>query len=50
MEHPATMTHSDIPVARQLAMGISPAMLRISVGLEHPEDLIADLEQALAAI
>ena len=31
-------------------MGITPSMLRISVGLEHPEDLIADLDQALAAI
>ena len=50
MEHPATMTHSDIPAARQAPMGITPAMLRISVGLEHPEDLIADLQQALAAI
>jgi methionine-gamma-lyase len=50
MEHPATMTHSDIPPERQVAMGITPAMLRISVGLEHPEDLIADLGQALAAM
>ena len=50
MEHPATMTHSDIPPARQVTMGITPAMLRISVGLEHPEDLIADLGQALAAM
>jgi methionine-gamma-lyase len=50
MEHPGTMTHSDVPAARQVAMGITPAMLRISVGLEHPEDLIADLRQALAAI
>jgi len=50
MEHPATMTHSDIPPARQVAMGITSAMLRISVGLEHPEDLIADLGQALAVM
>ena len=50
MEHPATMTHSDIPPARQLEMDITPAMLRISVGLEHPDDLIADLTQALAAM
>jgi len=50
MEHPSTMTHSDIPAARQVDMGITPAMLRISVGLEHPEDLIADLAQALASI
>jgi len=50
MEHPATMTHSDIPPARQLEMGITPAMVRISVGLEHPTDIIADLAQALDAI
>jgi methionine-gamma-lyase len=47
IEHPATMTHSDIPPARQAQMGITPAMLRISIGVEHPEDLIADLAQAL---
>jgi methionine-gamma-lyase len=50
MEHPATMTHSDIPPERQAEMGITPAMVRISVGLEHPTDIIADLAQALEAI
>jgi methionine-gamma-lyase len=50
MEHPATMTHSDVPPARQVEMGITPAMLRISVGIEHPDDLIADLRQALSTI
>jgi methionine-gamma-lyase len=50
MEHPATMTHSDIPRERQLEMDITPSLLRISVGLEHPDDLIADLSQALAAM
>jgi len=50
MEHPATMTHSDIPPDRQLEMGITPSMVRISVGLEHPADVIADLAQALDAI
>lgn len=49
-EHPATMTHSDIPPAEQARMGITPAMIRISVGVEHPDDLIADLRQALATI
>jgi methionine-gamma-lyase len=47
-EHPATMTHSDIPPDEQLRMGITPSMIRLSVGIEHPEDLIADLRQALA--
>ena len=50
MEHPATMTHSDIPPERQAEMGITPAMVRISVGLEHPTDIIADLAQALEVV
>ncbi len=50
IEHPATMTHSDIPVDEQARFGITPAMLRLSVGIEHPEDVIADLSQALNAI
>jgi methionine-gamma-lyase len=49
-EHPATMTHSDIPKDAQKRMGITPAMIRVSVGVEHPDDIIADLEQALAAM
>ena len=50
MEHPGTMTHSDVPSPRQMEMGITPAMLRVSIGIEHPDDLIADLNQALEAI
>jgi methionine-gamma-lyase len=46
-EHPGAMTHSDIPKADQLKIGITPSMVRISVGLENPEDLIADVAQAL---
>ncbi|HEU4565086.1 MAG TPA: cystathionine gamma-synthase family protein [Gemmatimonadaceae bacterium] len=46
-EHPGTMTHSDIPPDDQVAMGITPGMVRLSIGVEHPEDLIADLRQAL---
>ncbi|MDT8368920.1 MAG: cystathionine gamma-synthase family protein [Longimicrobiales bacterium] len=49
-EHPASMTHSDVPPAAQLEMGITPAMVRISVGVEHPDDIVADLEQALAHV
>ncbi len=48
IEHPATMTHADIPAESQRKIGITPAMIRLSVGIEHPADLIADLEQALA--
>ncbi len=50
IEHPATMTHADVPPDEQRQIGISPAMVRLSVGIEHPDDLIADLEQALAAV
>lgn len=50
MEHPASMTHADIPKDEQEAMGITPGLVRISVGIEHPEDVIADLRQALEAI
>ncbi len=49
-EHPATMTHADIPAADQALLGITPALVRISVGVEHYEDLRADLGQALDAI
>lgn len=49
IEHPATMTHSDIAPADQVEIGITAGMIRLAVGIEHPEDLIADLEQALAA-
>jgi methionine-gamma-lyase len=50
IEHPATMTHADVPVDEQRQIGITPSLVRLSVGIEHPEDLIADLDQALACI
>lgn len=46
-EHPGAMTHSDIPLDDQQKIGITPAMCRISVGLEDPGDLMADVSQAL---
>ncbi len=49
-EHPGTMTHADIPPEDQKRMGITPGMVRLSVGVEHYEDILADLEQALAAV
>jgi methionine-gamma-lyase len=49
-EHPGTMTHSDMPPEYRERIGITPAMLRLSVGVEHPEDVIADLKQALEKI
>jgi len=49
-EHPGTMTHSDVPKELQEKIGITPGLVRLSVGIEHPEDIIADLDQALAAL
>jgi methionine-gamma-lyase len=46
-QHPATMTHADIPPESQRAMGITASMIRLSVGVEDSDDLVADLEQAL---
>jgi len=46
-EHPATMTHADVPPEDKERMGVSEAMIRLSIGIENPDDLIADLEQAL---
>jgi cystathionine beta-lyase/cystathionine gamma-synthase len=48
IEHPASMTHAAIPVREQLAAGIHPGGIRLSLGLEDPRDVIADLEEALA--
>jgi cystathionine beta-lyase/cystathionine gamma-synthase len=45
--HPATMTHGDVPKDERLARGLTDGLVRISVGIEDVEDIIADLEQAL---
>ncbi len=50
VEHPATMTHSDVDPEERQEMGITDKMVRLSIGVEHYDDLIADLEQALAAV
>jgi cystathionine beta-lyase/cystathionine gamma-synthase len=44
--HPATMTHADVPAEARRAAGITDGLIRLSVGLEDPEHLIADLDQA----
>ncbi len=49
-EHPATMTHSDIPPERQREIGITEGLVRLSVGIEDPLDLLADVEQALTRL
>lgn len=48
VEQPWTMSHASISEAARRAAGISPGTLRFSIGIEHPDDLIADLERALA--
>jgi cystathionine beta-lyase/cystathionine gamma-synthase len=45
--HPAMMTHASVPAERRARMGISDGLLRLSCGVEDPDDLIEDLEQAL---
>jgi len=49
IEHPATMTHISVPEDVRVAMGITGNLIRVSVGIEHVDDLIADLDVALAA-
>jgi O-acetylhomoserine (thiol)-lyase len=47
--HPASTTHSQLTEAEQLATGVTPGYVRLSVGLEHIDDILADLSQALTA-
>jgi len=49
-EHPATMTHTDIPEDEKARAGITESLIRLSVGVERAEDLIDDLNRALEAI
>jgi len=49
-EHPALMTHASIPVENRKALGISDSLVRLSVGIEHVDDLWRDLETALRAV
>ncbi len=48
IEHPAIMTHASVPPAQRAELGIADNLVRLSVGIEDAEDIIADLEQALA--
>ncbi|HEY0622627.1 trans-sulfuration enzyme family protein [Sphingomonas sp.] len=50
MTHPASTTHSGVAEDQRLLMGVGEGMLRLNVGLEDPEDLIADLDQALGSV
>jgi len=48
--HPAAMTHLSVPPERRAAMGIADNLVRISIGIEDPDDLVADFQQALEAV
>jgi len=48
--HNATTTHSQLTGDELVAAGVAPEMVRLSLGIEHPDDLIADIEQALARV
>jgi O-succinylhomoserine sulfhydrylase len=48
--HPATTTHQRLPDEQKARLGITPGMVRLSVGLEDPDDLLADIDAALALI
>ena len=47
--HPASTTHSQLTEAEQLATGVTPGYVRLSIGIEHIDDIIGDLSQALDA-
>ncbi|HQY10746.1 MAG: cystathionine gamma-synthase family protein [Ferruginibacter sp.] len=49
-EHPFSMTHADEPAEEKNRLGLTDKMVRLSVGIENPEDIIWDIEQALAAV
>ena len=49
-EHPSTMTHSDIPVEEQKELYITEKMVRLSIGVENPVDIITDIEQAFEQV
>jgi O-acetylhomoserine (thiol)-lyase len=48
--HPASTTHSQLSAEEQAATGVTPGYVRLSVGIEHIDDILADLDQALAAV
>jgi methionine-gamma-lyase len=50
VSHPASTTHSGVPAEVRAAAGVTDGLIRFSIGIEHPDDLIADLRQALAVL
>jgi len=47
VDHPAIMTHASVPASAREALGITDSLIRLSVGVEDVDDLIADLDAAL---
>jgi O-acetylhomoserine (thiol)-lyase len=47
--HPASTTHQQLSAVDQVASGVTPELVRLSVGIEHIDDIIADLDQAIKA-
>ena len=50
ISHPASMTHASVPAEERARIGLGDGLVRVSVGLENVEDLLADLDQALSAL
>ncbi|TPW17609.1 MAG: Chain A, Methionine Gamma-Lyase, partial [bacterium] len=50
ISHPASMTHASVPKADRETLGLTDGLVRLSVGIEDVEDLIADLETGLSAL
>ena len=48
--HPASTTHSQLTAEQQASGGITPGLIRLSVGLEHIDDILSDIDQALAGL
>ena len=49
-EHPGTMTHASVPDVEKKRYGVTDGLVRVSIGVEHPDDLILDLKQALEKV
>ncbi|MDT8266235.1 PLP-dependent transferase, partial [Roseomonas sp. DSM 102946] len=50
ISHPASTTHSGVPAELRTRIGVTDGLVRLSIGIENPDDLIADLAQALATL
>ena len=50
IEHPGLMTHASVPEAIRAEKGLTDNMVRLSVGIEHVDDLVADIDMALGTI